>query len=767
MQVFQRLHKWVSPLSLALILMVSVGCSRDRETAKREYLASGDEFTSQGKVREAIVQYRNAVRQDPRFGEARYKLAEAYVRNDEIGAAAREYIRAADLLPKDEAAQLKAGRFLLMSRRFEDAKTRALNALALNPKNPEAQVLLGNALAGLKDLDGAVGELKEAIKLDPANTLGYVSLGSIEKAAGRTGEAEAAFKKAIETDPTSITAQLSLANFYWATRRAPEALDALHLAFKLEPNHPLVNQMLALFLVTMGKPAEAEPYFRKLVEVTHDDRAKLTLADYYVASGRSQDALPLLQQLLSSKQSRTAAELRYAELDFRENRKDEGRRRLDDLLKREPGNAAALVLKGQMLLSDGKIDDAVASLQAAVSADTSSAEAHFALGRAYLAKNDHGRAVEAFNETSRLNPRAVGAQLELSRLELAAGRVDNSIQFAEQAMKNAGDASDARLALVRGLIARRDIARADAEVRRLMTQFPESSAVRTQAGIIAAIKGDQAAAAKLLTGALSADENNLEALTALITLDLRQKNPGRAVSRVEGRLARHADEPASLLLAARTYAAAGDVKKAEELLRKTIDADPSNFQAYGTLGRLYVTQNRLDEALKEFETLAKRQPRPVQAHTMVGSLLEAQNKPQEASKHYEQALAIDPEMPVAANNLAWIYTETGGNLDVALELAQRAARRMPDHPAVQDTLGWIYYKKGLASLAVPAFLKSVEGDPRNPAFQFHLGLAYAKAGEASKARLALQRAMALEPNFDGAVEAKQVLASLPGDRPSH
>ena len=763
----QLLQTWVRPLCLSLVLALSFGCTRDREAAKREYLASGDQFLSQGKLREAIVQYRNAVRQDPRFGEARYKLAEAYLRNDEMGAAAREYIRAADLLPKDELAQVKAGRFLLMSRRYEDAKTRAANALALNPKNPEAQVLLGNALAGLKDLDGAVTEIKEAIKLDPANTRGYVNLGFVERAAGRNDEAEAAFKKAIEVDPTSIGSQLSLANFYWATQRPTEALDVLHLAFKLEPNHPLVNQMLALFLVTMGKPAEAEPYFRKLVEVTHDDRAKLTLADYYIASGRSKDAVPLLQQLVASKQARSAAELRMADLDFRENRKDEGRRRVEELLKREPGNPAALVLKGRMLLSEGKVDEAISGLQAAVSADTTSAEAHFALGRAYLAKNDRERAIEAFNETSRLNPRAIGAQVELSRLELAAGRVDNSIQFAEQAIKNAGDAPDARLALVRGLVARRDVARADTEVRRLMTEFPESSAVRTQAGIIAAIKGDQAGAAKLLTSALSLDENNVEALTVLITLDLRQKNPARAVARVEERLAQKPNEAGTLLLAARTYAAAGDATKAEDLLRKTISIDPSNFQAYSILGRLYVTQKRVAEALKEFEELSRRQPRPVQAHTLIGSLLEAQNKPQEARKHYEDALAIDPEMPVAANNLAWILAETGGNLDVALELAQRATRRLPDHPAVQDTLGWIYYKKGLDSLAVSAFLKSVEGDPKNPAFHFHLGLAYAQAGQASKARLALQHAMALDPGFDGAVEAKQVLASLGGDRQSH
>jgi Flp pilus assembly protein TadD len=99
---------------------------------------------------------------------------------------------------------------------------------------------------------------------------------------------------------------------------------------------------------------------------------------------------------------------------------------------------------------------------------------------------------------------------------------------------------------------------------------------------------------------------------------------------------------------------------------------------------------------------------------------------------------------------------------VALQLAQAATRRLPDNPAIQDTLGWIYYKKGLAALAVPAFQKSVELDPKNPIFHFHLGLAYLKAGDSPKARIALQQALALAPNFAGAVEAKQVLASLKG-----
>jgi tetratricopeptide (TPR) repeat protein len=216
------------------------------------------------------------------------------------------------------------------------------------------------------------------------------------------------------------------------------------------------------------------------------------------------------------------------------------------------------------------------------------------------------------------------------------------------------------------------------------------------------------------------------------------------------------------MLAASTYAAVGDLQKSEQVLRKTIEIDASNFQAYGMLGRVYIAQQRLGDALKEFDELSKRQSRPIQAHTVAGIILEAQNNKTEARKRYEQALALDPEMPVAANNLAWMTAESGGNLDVALQLAQTATRRLPDHPAVQDTLGWIYYKKGLATLAVAPFEKSVEKDPRNAVYHYHLGLAYAKAGDTQKAREALKQALSLSQNFDGSAEARQMLASLKG-----
>ena len=53
---------------------------------------------------------------------------------------------------------------------------------------------------------------------------------------------------------------------------------------------------------------------------------------------------------------------------------------------------------------------------------------------------------------------------------------------------------------------------------------------------------------------------------------------------------------------------------------------------------------------------------------MVGMIQEARGDHDGARAQYERVLALDPHAGVAANNLAWIYAESG-RLDEALKLA--------------------------------------------------------------------------------------------------
>jgi Flp pilus assembly protein TadD len=178
------------------------------------------------------------------------------------------------------------------------------------------------------------------------------------------------------------------------------------------------------------------------------------------------------------------------------------------------------------------------------------------------------------------------------------------------------------------------------------------------------------------------------------------------------------------------------------------------------LGQIYLNQKKMDQAIGEFDAMTKQQPKNVAAHTMIGMILQTQGKNAAAQKKYEQILTIDSRSPVAANNLAWMYAEAGTNLDQALQLAQTAHAALPDQPEVNDTLGFVYLKKDLATLAVPPLRVSVEKDPKNPVYHYRLGLAYSKTGDEAGARRELEASLKLDPASPNAEEARKILAGL-------
>jgi Flp pilus assembly protein TadD len=182
-------------------------------------------------------------------------------------------------------------------------------------------------------------------------------------------------------------------------------------------------------------------------------------------------------------------------------------------------------------------------------------------------------------------------------------------------------------------------------------------------------------------------------------------------------------------------------------------------EGYGMLAEFYLRHKRTEEARAEFEGMARREPSNVGARTMVAVLLEQLGKADEARKVYEAMANDAANAPVAANNLAYIYAEQGTNLDTALQLAQTAKQRMPDNPSVDDTIGWIYYKKDLPALAVKPLEESLSKRPNNAEVLFHLGASYAKLGEKAKAKDTLERALKLDPNVGGQ-EARRILQSV-------
>jgi Flp pilus assembly protein TadD len=243
---------------------------------------------------------------------------------------------------------------------------------------------------------------------------------------------------------------------------------------------------------------------------------------------------------------------------------------------------------------------------------------------------------------------------------------------------------------------------------------------------------------------------------------MQGKQFGSAKALIEKQLGQRPDDPNLLMIAAQTYNAIGDAFEMEKVLKRTVEVDPQSLQAYAMLGKMYYQQGRLDLARRELETYVNRAPNSVPANTMLGTILQLQGKNNDAKARYNKALQIDPRAAVAANNLAWIDATSNGNLDVALQLAQTAKARLPNRHEVDDTLGLIYYKKGLSSMAIESMNSSLQKQPDNPSYNYRIALAYHQSGNMGEARKYLEKALKSKANFDGAEDAKKLLESIKG-----
>jgi len=743
-----------------LFSALSASCAKNPEIVKRSYVRSGDAYFATNRYKDAIIQYRNALKQDPRFGEARFKLAETYLRDNDPAGAYHEYIRAADLMPEDVDAQLKAAQMLLLARQFQDAKTRADGILANDPRNVQALIVRGNALAGLNDLDGAIGQLEDAVTIDPDRTGVYGSLGVLQLAKGDAQAAEDAFTRAVAIDRKSFGARVALALFYLSTERVTEAESTLKQALALESSNPTANRMLALVYLTSNRAAEAEPLLKTLAETSKTAEARLTLADYYVRTNRTGDALPILKTVAAGDSSAfAAAQIRLATIAYHSGQKAEAHKRLDEVLERQPKNSTALLLKASFLQAEHRLDEALVRATSAAQADPNAAGPQFLLGKLYTATSRLDEAAKAFNEALKRNPRVAAAHLELSRVQLASGNIEGSLQSARDALRAQPNNPEVRLQLARGLIAHRDLVQADSELAALIAKYPRVPGVLNQIGSLHLAKGDYVGARRTFERALSFDPRSFEALAGLVSVDLTARQSRAARARVDAALRKTPDDSRLLWLAATAYIASGDFARAEEALQRAITIEPTNLEAHAMLGHLFLSEQKLEQATSVFDALANRWTNSDEAtasRTMSALILQAQNKLTDAQKAYEQIVAESPEAFVAANNLAWLYAERG-NLDVALGFAQTAMGRAPNRPEVNDTLGWIYYKKDLLGHAIPAFERSIEQDPTNPVYCYHLGLAYLKSGERARGKALLEQALMLDPNFVGASDARMAL----------
>ena len=361
----QRTHTRFFFLTAHVLLLTwAVACTGDPQQASQRYVASGDAYLAEVKLAEAIIEYRNAVQQDPLSFEARNKLGEALAQAGDLGNATSAYVSAADLRPDDADAHVKAGSFLLVVGQQEEAHDRAERALVASPEHFRAQLLLAQALAGLKDFDAAVSAAERAIELEPNIGTPYVALGSLQMQLGERELVLEALSRAVELDDQSTVSRLALGRFHWVTGEVENAEAAFQAAVALNPEDLLANQALAEFYVGTSRLSDAEPYLENVAEIAGTSETQVMLASFYARTGSSGRAFALLEPLSQDPTTAAQANVHLAALDYEAGRTADAHERLSVAVEAST-NVPALLLSAELLLREERFDEALLRATAA------------------------------------------------------------------------------------------------------------------------------------------------------------------------------------------------------------------------------------------------------------------------------------------------------------------------------------------------------------------------------------------------------------------
>ncbi|MGD9733793.1 MAG: tetratricopeptide repeat protein, partial [Desulfamplus sp.] len=170
----------------------------------------------------------------------------------------------------------------------------------------------------------------------------------------------------------------------------------------------------------------------------------------------------------------------------------------------------------------------------------------------------------------------------------------------------------------------------------------------------------------------------------------------------------------------------------------------------------YFSKGMVDKA----ESICRENPKNTDACIALGSMYEQKKNYNKAIIIYEETLKNNPQSWDAANNLAFLLAETDGTpytLQRAFELAQKALSINPQSPYIQDTLGWIEYKRGDISTAAKNIEAAVKKIPEHPVINYHMGVIYHSMGKTSEAQKMLNKAVNSSLDFQGKDDAKRLL----------
>jgi tetratricopeptide (TPR) repeat protein len=411
---------------------------------------------------------------------------------------------------------------------------------------------------------------------------------------------------------------------------------------------------------------------------------------------------------------------------LQQGRVDEAATLNEGLLKASPGDPEGLLFNGRILLAKGQYKQAQTEIEKAVKGEPRSAPGYYFLGVAQNAQGYDAQARTSWAHALELNPQLTIARIALADAAASHGDYDEALRLSAELLKTHPGLKSVQLIRARALIGKGNTKEAQAVVQAELDRNPTS----------------------------------LAALALLVNLRIKEGKPDTLIPSISKTVEQHPSNAGLHYWLAVVYFRSKDQTKAEASAKQAIVLDPKPWEPYSLLAEIHTAAGSVEQAKADLRTETEHNPKGVAGYIALERLYQKEGNWDEARRLAEKAHQIDQTSAVAANDLASLYLEHGGDVNSAVSLAQIARQRAPDVPAAADTLGWAYYKLGSTKVAVTQLSEAVQKDPRTAVFLYHLGMAYFADGQRDSAGQSLKRALATDPNFPEAASAKATLDKL-------
>jgi len=328
--------------------------------------------------------------------------------------------------PTPAPSALEVGEELLSRKQYARAETELRRAIEAHPSSPRAHGNLALALLSQHKVAEAVTEGRLAAAFGPTSAEARFIYGMALAADGKPIDAAREYERAVELAPGTFVPLSALAGVYAAAEDPRTAQTYARLA-ALRPEDPSIPGDLADYLWRIQKVEEGnEAMERALAAFPSDRDLRLRWGRALAQQERFAEAAEALESArrLGADDAGTLALL--ADVDERAGRVEEARATLAAAVERYPQDAALAHALGRLWLAEGKVEEALPDLERAALARPKAADYQLDYGRALEASGRTADAEAAYRKAIALSPNLPGAHFALGRLLQREGRKEEA-----------------------------------------------------------------------------------------------------------------------------------------------------------------------------------------------------------------------------------------------------------------------------------------------------------------------------------------------------